>query len=517
MRALLSYGPFFVVLLVCLTSCQAEPEGIELTFQVDLTESLAEIKEPNSVGITGAAPFLDRYDALPMTFTGRESVYQTSFLIPDSLAGTAIRYRFIVDDNFIENERYGWRQMVIPSESTLLPLDKFNDMKGTTGALAQPSLPIPVLFADSPQEDNYFKTPFKGVTTNGTPLPGLFSIAPTGISTRPIREAVNSFLDALSEEQRRECTFPITSDEWRRWHNIEIYDREGIALFEMTGEQKVLAFDILNKSLSPKGVRKAKDIMTMEDYLKELTARIGRHSAEDVDRLGSDHYYFTVMGTPSETEPWGWQIDGHHLVINYFVLGNQVVMTPTFMGSEPNFIEEGPNAGLRTFEEEENKGLAFYRSLDDQQKETATLWQGKNYEFAQTEAFKDNATVPYRGLRMNDLPNQQKALLQELIDEYLSRMPPARAAIKRKEISEHHADTWFSWVGGSGEEDPFYYRIQSPVILIEFDHHAPVFLVEKGQPNPGPVKWHVHTVVRTPNGNDYGKDLLRQHLEERHH
>ncbi|MFK8161940.1 MAG: DUF3500 domain-containing protein [Lewinella sp.] len=224
--------------------------------------------------------------------------------------------------------------------------------------------------------------------------------------------------------------------------------REGIALFEMTREQKELAFDILNKSLSPKGVRKVKDIMIIEDYLKKLTARIGRHSPEEIDRLGSNRYYFTIMGTPSETEPRGWQIDGHHLVINYFVLGNQVVMTPTFMGSEPNFIEEGPNAGLRTFEEEENKGLAFYRSLDDQQKQTATLWESKSYDFAQTEAFKDNVTVPYRGLRMNDLHTPQKALLQELIDEYLSRMPAARATVKRKEISDHHAETWFSWVGG---------------------------------------------------------------------
>ena len=43
----------------------------------------------------------------------------------------------------------------------------------------------------------------------------------------------------------------------------------------------------------------------------------------------------TVMGTPSATEPWGWQFDGHHAVINYFVLGDQVVMSPHFAGSEP--------------------------------------------------------------------------------------------------------------------------------------------------------------------------------------
>jgi hypothetical protein len=32
-----------------------------------------------------------------------------------------------------------------------------------------------------------------------------------------------------------------------------------------------------------------------------------------------------------------------------------------------------------------------------------------------------------------------------------------------------------------------------------------------------PYKEHIHAVVRTPNGNDYGKDLLRQHYERHAH
>jgi hypothetical protein len=62
----------------------------------------------------------------------------------------------------------------------------------------------------------------------------------------------------------------------------------------------------------------------------------------------------------------------------------------------------------------------------------------------------------------------------------------------------------------------FYYRIHSPVILIEFDHQQPValrHLMTPGVPNTA----HIHTVVRTPNGNDYGKDLLRQHYQQHPH
>jgi hypothetical protein len=62
----------------------------------------------------------------------------------------------------------------------------------------------------------------------------------------------------------------------------------------------------------------------------------------------------------------------------------------------------------------------------------------------------------------------------------------------------------------------FYYRIHSPVILIEFDHQNPVGLRGPDVPNL-PNREHIHVVIRTPNGNDYGKDLLRQHYAQHPH
>jgi hypothetical protein len=82
------------------------------------------------------------------------------------------------------------------------------------------------------------------------------------------------------------------------------------------------------------------------------------------------------------------------------------------------------------------------------------------------------------------------------------------------EVRAHIADTRFGWRGGVADDAVFYYRIQSPVIFIEFDHQGPIALSgDRGTP----TRNHIHTVVRTPNGNDYGKDLLRQHLESHHH
>lgn len=67
------------------------------------------------------------------------------------------------------------------------------------------------------------------------------------------------------------------------------------------------------------------------------------------------------------------------------------------------------------------------------------------------------------------------------------------------EVQAHLDDPWFSWVGGDTKDEVFYYRIHSPVLLIEFDHHSPTFLWDRSRPNPGPVPWHIHTVVRPPN------------------
>jgi hypothetical protein len=82
-------------------------------------------------------------------------------------------------------------------------------------------------------------------------------------------------------------------------------------------------------------------------------------------------------------------------------------------------------------------------------------------------------------------------------------------------VRRHLDSTRFAWVGGTSPDAVFYYRVQSPVVLIEFDHQRPVAL--PGAAAGVPTRQHIHTVVRTPNGNDYGKDLLRQHLARHPH
>ena len=223
-------------------------------------------------------------------------------------------------------------------------------------------------------------------------------------------------------------------------------------------------------------------------------------------------YYFTMMGEPSADRPWGWQIDGHHLIVNYFVLGDQVVMTPTFMGSEPVIAESGKYEGVSVMQEEQAAGLELINALNSGQRKQAVISTSKTGNNALAQAFRDNVELEFAGLRADLMSSAQQDLLMDLVREFVGNIGGGHAQVRMAEVREHLNRTYFAWVGGFGRDSVFYFRVHSPVILIEFDHQRPVFM-----PLPRvPQRQHIHSVVRTPNGNDYGKDLLRQHYEESH-
>ena len=366
--------------------------------------------------------------------------------------------------------------------------------------LALCMLPLLAAFAALQRADP-LDEPFKGVTTDGTVRTGLFPIRSTGVSTKPVREAAQKFLAALTAEQRGKTTYPVDDSEWRKWNNIHRYARQGVSFKEMSDEQKSRAYDLLGAALSVRGLEKSRNIMRLNEHLAELTKRF--------DEYGEGLYHLTVMGEPSDTQPWGWQLDGHHLVLNYFILRDQVVMTPAFMGSEPIHAESGKYAGTTVLQDEQNKGLALMQGLTAEQQKKARLQPEKTANNALAQAFRDNLVLDYAGIQGRDLTAPQRQLLLDVIAEYVGNMAPGHARVRMDEVRKHVEDTYFAWIGGADADAVFYYRIHSPVILIEFDHQTPVAL--DGPRAPG--RRHIHTVVRTPNGNDYGKDLLRQHYE----
>jgi uncharacterized protein DUF3500 len=352
--------------------------------------------------------------------------------------------------------------------------------------------------------------PFKGITTNGQIEKDLFAVRSTGVSTEPVRKAADAFLAALTPAQRGKTLFAVDDPEWRKWMNQDFYVRQGVSFLEMTPAQRDVAIALLQSGLSAKGLKQTRDIMRLNHTLGEL-------NDNDFDRYGEWRYHVTVMGKPSPTEPWGWQLDGHHAIINYFVLGDQVVMTPLFAGSEPVTAHAGRFKGTSVLQDEQNRGVALVNALDANQRKAAVLKVSKTGNENLTEAWKDNVVLDYAGLRASAMTDSQKKQLLDLVALYVHNMDDGHARVKMDEVRRMLDRTWFAWIGDTDPAGVFYYRVHSPVILIEFDHQVPANLKQYAKDPNAPNHEHIHTVVRTPNGNDYGEDLLRLHYLQHPH
>jgi len=352
--------------------------------------------------------------------------------------------------------------------------------------------------------------PFVGLRSSETAPSDLFPIRATGVSTEPVRAAATQFLASLMPDQLIRTQFAIDDSEWRRWSNVDnaIYTRQGVSFRDMSAEQRKAATRLMAVSLSADGLALTEAIRKTDQTLREIN--------NDPLTFDEDLYFITVMGNPSASEPWGWQLDGHHLVINYFVLGDQVVMTPAFFGGEPVRTTTGRYAGNVLLQEEQDLGLELAQSLTAEQNASAILTSRKTGREIKAGANRDNLVLDYAGVPVSTFSASQRAKLLELVARFVNNLPPGQAKVRMNEVVQHLDSTWFAWVGAMSDDAVFYYRIHSPVLLIEFDHQSPVGTRGLNSSRKA-TRDHIHVVVRTPNGNDYGKDLLRQHLENHRH
>ncbi|MGA7988892.1 MAG: DUF3500 domain-containing protein [Candidatus Dormiibacterota bacterium] len=359
------------------------------------------------------------------------------------------------------------------------------------------------------ENDAALAEPFRGITTDGVVIAR--ERVRAGVPTEAMREAAAAFLDVLDAPTRSRLSFPFESNEWRAWFNphINVY-RHGVMLEELSTVARDAFLELLRVTLSSRGYAQARDIMRLNDLLAEVT---GRH-----DDYGEWPYFVSIFGVPSADAPWGFQFDGHHLVINCVIVGDEVAMAPLFMGSEPCTGRPGRFAGIRVLDVEERVGLDLIRSLDVDQQQVAIQHASILPDampphlrhpvdnLTQAGAFRDNAVIPYCGIRADRFTDAQRARLVDAIKAYVGWASDGYAAVKIDDVARHLDETWFAWMGGTGPSDPFYYRLHSPVVLIEFEHLPGVAF-----DNPEPSRHHIHTIIRTPNGGDYGADLLGEH------
>ncbi|KAL2178708.1 uncharacterized protein P884DRAFT_221203 [Thermothelomyces heterothallicus CBS 202.75] len=352
-----------------------------------------------------------------------------------------------------------------------------------------------------------YQEPFKGITNDGHVRPGLFRLRDEGIPIEAILSAAETLLSKLTPDQQATLSYHIDSPEWRTWSNPEfLLSDKGLRLDELGQETRAAALGLLEATLSPEGYAKALAAMRINGFLGELVG------APRV--MNEASYNLVLFGAPSTASPWGFSFYGHHLCLNVFLYRTQAVISPWFTGAEPNLIDSGPHAGTRILQREEALGLRLMQSLPPPLQARAQVYkllrdpampEGRWNHDDQRHlcgAYRDNRVVPYEGVLVSDMAEDQRALVRAILAEYLLYLPARARELRLAEAERWFGETYFCWIGGFGDDDAFYYRIQSPVIIVEFDHHSGVFLTNKE-----PARFHIHTLLRTPNGGDYGMAL----------
>jgi uncharacterized protein DUF3500 len=328
-------------------------------------------------------------------------------------------------------------------------------------------------------------------------------------SSSAMASAATKFLASLTPEQKQQATFAFDSDERLRWHFIptETFPRKGLTIKEMNESQRKLAHDLIKAGLSQRGYLTASQIMELEKTLgaiEEATRTTERNARGNVLVRDSEKYFFSVFGTPSAHDTWGWRVEGHHVSLHFNVVnGTLVAGAPTFFGSNPAEVREGPKKGLRILGAEEDAARALVTALDATQRTKAIL----------------NATAPNDMLTMNKnditplspvgitadaLNANQRDLLMKLIDVYTGYMAADIAADRTAKLKKAGVEKiGFAWAGPIERGQKHYYRVQGPTFLIEYDNTQ----------NDGN---HIHSVWRDWDG-DFGRDLLREHLKSTPH
>jgi hypothetical protein len=321
-----------------------------------------------------------------------------------------------------------------------------------------------------------------------------------------MRTATLAFLEGLTPDLRDKALFDFDDEERRRWSNVPytMFDRKGVSIGEMTPAQRVLAHRLLENALTGQGYLKTTGIM----HLDEILVTIANAKGRDNPPFGLDYYWLGVFGDPCNGAIWGWQLDGHHLALNFTVVGDEVSVTPAFMGTDPAEIRNGPHAGWRVLSDEDDLGRALFESLDHEQREKALLSGEAPRDIIAGAGHRDRITR-ITGLPASEMTPEQRALLVRLIFVYMQNVKPGLVAGERAQMWIDGVETLhFSWMG-SEPGKPYYYRVHGPGVWIEFDNSFP-----PGS-KTGPIN-HIHSIWRNPR-NDYGEDLLRKHYENSAH
>lgn len=323
--------------------------------------------------------------------------------------------------------------------------------------------------------------------------------AAAGLMSRPspasdMAAAASAFLDSLPPHLRTKAQVPFDSASRTDWHYIP-RDRSGLEFSQMDAPQRTAARSLMHRTLSSQGAGKVERIMLLDEVLRDLEKGSGPRR----DPLA---FSITIFGTPG-TSPWGWKLEGHHISLNFTGTGEQLTSTPAFLGANPATVRAGDRAGTRVLAAEEDLGRALLRSLTPEQHAQAVVSPTAPGDILATPG-RSPDEVDHTGLQVAGMTPPQRALIERLVREFAGNL---RHELAEMELARIHAagleNIRFAWMGGDKPGEGHYYRLSGPTFIIEYDNT---------QNNAN----HVHTVWRDRT-RDFGRDLLKEHLEHGHH
>ena len=326
---------------------------------------------------------------------------------------------------------------------------------------------------------------------------GVFLIS---IKAQDMVSAAANFIKLLDSTQKTHALFPFDIDERYNFHFIPKNDRKGITINELSDSQNNAAMGLLKTCFSVQGLQKVNAVMQLENVLRELEHRKPEDNHRDPRK-----YYFSIFGLPANNTIWGWRLEGHHISFNFSANKNKLVSgTPGFLGANPAIVPEGSQKGKQVLKEEAEMAFGLlYSFTQEQLKKAISDTQAPNeiVTSVNRKAMIENST----GIGFAEMTRKQQQQFLQLVRVYVHRYTKLFADKMLEEIEQAGLDNLtFSWSGAqkSMAGKAYYYRIQGPTIIIEYDN---------SQSNAN----HVHTVIRDLK-NDFGGDALLEHYKSGH-
>lgn len=306
-----------------------------------------------------------------------------------------------------------------------------------------------------------------------------------------------NFLGTLTPELKSRVQYPFDDAERFNWNFVPI-DRKGLTFYDFSNPQRDAAITLLKSSVSDQGYQKAMGIINLENILKVVEKR-----GPDDRYRDPMNYHFWIFGTPDAKKPWGWRFEGHHVSLNFSIVNGEIVSsTPSFFGSNPGIVLEGENKGMEILKLETDLGFKLINSLSTAQRNTTVFSDTALPEIVSGNNRKAVPLTP-EGIAYKQLSKEQQALLLKLLDVYVKNYAFGSSKKLMEKITNAGIDNLhFAWAGSLQPGAGHYYRIQGPMLLIEYDNV---------QNNAN----HVHTTVRDLK-DDFAEDILREHYAKEH-